>query len=112
MELNTKFISDAQLDIGVNGAVRVIDYKGDSLLSMEPGVKSQGDLVAVIKTCSGRNLYTLRSRFELDTLLKRRFMSEMNTLLAKSNTDLQMTDYGIWYRDPTGTEFISTTPLQ
>lgn len=111
MELNTKFITDAQCNIGVNGVVQVIDYKGDTLLSMEPGVQSQGDLVAVVNTCSGRGLYTLKSRFELDTLLKRRFMNEMNTLL-KNNTKLELADYGIWYRDPTGTEYISNTPLQ
>lgn len=112
MELNTKFISESQCDVGVNGVVRVIDYKGDSLLSMEPGVKAQGDLVAVVNTCTGRNLYTLKSRFELEPLLKRRFMNELNTLLDKSNTKLALADYGIWYRDPSGVEYISNTPLQ
>lgn len=112
MELNTKFISESKCNIGVNGTVQVIDYKGDPLLSMEPGVTTQGDLVAVVNTCTGRSLYTLRSRFELDTLLKRRFMSEMNTLLGKSNTQLELADYGIWYRDGTGTEYLSNTRLQ
>lgn len=112
MELNTKFISDAHC-ARVNGVVRVTDYKGDTLLSMTPGATQQGDLVAIVNDATGHQLYTLSSRFELDTLLKRRFMGEMNTLLAKSPERLELADYGIWYRDErSGVEYINNTPLQ
>lgn len=111
MELNTKYITNATVSAR-DGVVSVIDYKGDTLLSMVPGTHSTGDLVAVVSTHTGRNLFTLRSRFELDTLLKRRFLNEINTLLARNHTELALTDYGIWYRDPTGVEYLGNTQLQ
>lgn len=112
MDLNTRFIAKSLLDQS-EGHVRVLDYKGDALLELEQGYISQGDMVAVIMENGERKLYSLKSPFALDTILKRRLVTGLNELFTESNSPSRLDDFGIWYRDEVdGKVYINNTPLQ
>lgn len=112
MDLNTRFIAQSLLD-QKDGHVRVIDYKGDPLLEMEQGYIEQGDMVAVIMENGERKLYSMKSQYQLESILKRRLINGMNELFTGANSPSRLDDFGIWYRDEVdGRVYINNTPLQ
>lgn len=110
MEINTKYICKADVAEREFG-YQLTDYKGETLLTMSSADLKNGDLVALVQECGSTKLMRLDSRFQIDSLLKKRFVAEMNQLMQAKGKPARIKDYGYWFIDIDGTEKLNNRTI-
>ena len=107
MELNTKYLVTSEL-VKSDGNIQFRDYRGQNLVSLTNRAPINGDLVVVL-TVDGETVHrTLESTYEIDTIVKRRLITELNQVFARQGDRTRIRDYDLWYRDSKGHECLGS----